>query len=446
LKLQFGSSGIRGKYPEEVGPDVAFELGKRVTASLGDSVVLGRDPRHSGHALRAAFLAAALESGAKVKDYSLVPTPALSYQTRREKADCGVMITASHNPPEYNGFKVFSSKGEAFDDKSNLPNRNPSSPSVQPTPRVGKMELANPQEYEAALGRISFKKQWKVVLDPGNGATCYLAPRVYARVLAKVIAINSIPDGGFPARGSEPTQASMRMLRDAVVETGADAGIGFDGDGDRMFLVDEKGECPLQDRVLGAYVSFLASRSKGPFIVPLDVSMAVDEVAEKQGAKLVRGPVGDAKLLREMKNSQGTFAGEPSGAWIHPQFNPCPDGILSGLLFLKEVEERKEPVSKIIEVIPGYHMIRDSLPLKLRHNQTLGGSIVGGLKKIVGDGARVSARFGLRVSSQESWVLVRQSGTEPVLRVTSESREASEATRIMRETLRLIRRVFKGKP
>ncbi len=428
-----------------MSPAVASELAKRITSGLGGIIALGHDPRHSTPVLKAAFLGAALESGASVQDYALIPTPALSYQTRSQHSKCGVMITASHNPPEYNGFKVFDSKGEAFDDESVFPNRDGATPRLKQSNNLGDVECCGPKEYESELSQIKFKKQWKVVLDPGNGATSYLAPRAYARVLARVTAINSIPDGEFSARGSEPTQRSMQLLGTAVVETGADAGIGFDGDGDRMFLVDEKGGVPLQDRVLGAYISFLASRSKGPFAVPLDASMAIDDVATEHGARIVRGPVGDAKLLREMRRSNGTFAGEPSGAWIHPQFNPCPDGVLSGLLFLKVAEEEDKPVSKIIDLIPEYRMIRESLPVGLPLSQGFVRSLGGGLKKVIGENAQVSERFGLRVSSERSWVLVRQSGTEPVLRVTTESKDPREATRIMRKAHPLIRQALKGR-
>ncbi len=414
-----------------------------MTAGLGRRIALGHDSRSSRHVLKAILLSTALEAGAEVKDYGPLPTPALSFETRSRGLDCGIMITASHNPPEYNGFKVFNSLGEAFDDESTLPTEGRSQrENATPSP-IGRIENSDCRQYEAALSEVDLKQSWNVVLDPGNGATSDIAPRVYANVLGKVTSINCIREADFSGRGSEPTAASLRMLSSAVKGTRANAGIAFDGDGDRMFMVDEKGVCHLQDRVLAAFVAFLSSQSKGPFVVPLDASMSLDDVAERTSAKIVRGPVGDAKLLREMKTVGGTFAGEPSGAWIHPQFNPCPDGILSGLLFLQAVENDGRAVSEVIGEVPEYQIIRESLPISredmMRTSQGLGREI----EKIVGQHATSADKFGLRVSTNESWALVRQSGTEPVLRVTVESKTEKEAMRIMSETMRLLQRRLK---
>ena len=410
---------------------------------FGRDIAIGHDSRSSSQALKAILLSTSLENGANLKDYGFLPTPALSHETRSRGLNCGIMITASHNPPEYNGFKVFNSDGEAFDDETTFPTNNEILERNQLSTRVGKAETCAPEQYENALSGMSLNRSWKVVLDPGNGATSDVAPRVYARVLAKVTAINCIRETDFSSRGSEPTKTSMRMLCAAVAGSGADAGVGLDGDGDRMFMIDERGICHLQDRVLAAFVASLSTRSKGPFVVPLDASMAIDEVAKNRGAKLVRGPVGDAKLLREMKAVGGTFAGEPSGAWIHPQFNPCPDGILSGLLFLKAVEQDGRTVSQVIEEVPEYHMIRESLS-STRTDMGKTGDLSQEMEKIVGQDAKTSNRFGLRVRSDNSWVLVRKSGTEPVLRITAESKIRKEAARIMRETIRILRRAMKG--
>ncbi len=445
MTLRFGSSGIRGKYPEEVNPGTAFELGKRLVRVLGNSVTVGRDPRHSGPVLKASFLAAALEEGARILDYDMVPTPALSFETRSENASAGVMITASHNPPEYNGFKVFNSRGEALDDGNSLLVEKRSLGRKKVLRDWGDVETREPNSYRSRLSRITFRKKWKVVLDPGNGATCQLAASIYRKSFEKVTAINSLPDGSFSARGSEPTPESMGLLSRVVVETGADVGVGFDGDGDRMFVVDEKGNCPLQDRVLGSYIAFLARRSKGPYLIPLDASMAIDQVAEKHGARVVRGPVGDARLLREMKRWRSKFAGEPSGAWIHGEYNPCPDGILSGILYVKSLDESGVTVSKALEGIPQYYMMRRSLRLKAGFSPAKASVLGRKLKGILGKDSSIDLKYGVRVSSEDSWVLVRKSGTEPVIRVTGESRDKSGLHRMMRETVRMAGRILKGR-
>jgi len=443
LNLQFGSSGIRGKYPETVNSSVAFELGRIIPRIMGEGLALGNDPRYSGPVLKASFLAAALENRSRVLDFGLIPTPALAYETKSLGRSAGVMITASHNPPEYNGFKVFNKLGEALDDETRLSLKNRRE--LPYNGRASSVETAQPREYKELLARVAFKRKWKIVLDLGNGAASELAPAIYRERLDKVTTINTYPDGGFPGRGSEPTKKSVQTLGSMVVATHFDAGIAFDGDADRMYIVDENGVCPLQDRILASYIAFLAKESKGPFLVPLDASMVVDEIAEKHGAKLVRGPVGDAKLLRETKRLGANFAGEPSGAWIHRDYNSCPDGPLSGLLFLKASETLGLRVSEMVRDVPEYHMIREGINHAGNLSKGMISTLGTGLKKILGKDSSVETKFGLRVSTENAWVLVRDSGTEPVIRVTGESKDRSEATRVMKETLRFLRHVLKGR-
>lgn len=411
---------------------------------LGKDLALGNDPRQSGLVLRACFLSTALEAGSKITDYGLIPTPALAYQTSNLKRAGGVMITASHNPPAYNGFKIFNASGESLEGRPTRSSRLRSQKRMTLSNQDG-LEMAQPDGYVSMLQRLSFSKKWRVVLDTGNGAASLFAPRVYSHVLSAVTALNSYPDGNFPGRGSEPTAESVASLSRVVVESHADVGLAFDGDADRVYVVDEKGNRPLQDRILASYISFLARKSRGPFLVPVDASMVVEELAEKNNGKILRGPVGDAKLLQQMKGAKARFAGEPSGAWIHGQVHPCPDGILSGLLYMKELEQAGKSVSEILRDIPEYHMLRKSVAFsrKIPRMKLLG--LARQLKKIVAKDAKVDPRFGLRVSSPDSWVLIRESGTEPVIRVTVESRNSSIAVRIMKQTLALVRRIAKGR-
>ncbi len=445
MTLQFGSSGIRGKYGETITPDTAFELAKILTRDLGLKLAIARDPRLSGSVLRSAFVSAALERGARITDYDMIPTPALAYQSGHTHEDGGVMITASHNPPEYNGFKIFNSKGETFDDEAISSRSSSKSGTKNPLVKLLEVETAKPTEYKVRLSQIQFEKEWRIVLDPGNGATCRLAPEIYRQSSTKATAMNSIADGTFPSRGSEPTRESEASLCKLVAAAGADAGVAFDGDGDRVYIVDEKGNCPLQDRVLGSYITCLARKSKGPYIVPVDASMAIEEVATKYGAKVMRGPVGDAKLLVEMKKIRASFAGEPSGAWIHGEYNLCPDGILSGLLYLKQLETLNLSVSQAVSEIPEYFMVRKSVILTEKMSSSFKTTLSKELQKIIGKDSSIETKFGVRVSSEDSWVLVRESGTEPVIRITTESKQRSKANQIMRETLSLVRRVLKGK-
>ncbi|MBO0888343.1 hypothetical protein J2P12_04500 [Candidatus Bathyarchaeota archaeon] len=443
MPLQFGSSGIRGRYGDTVTPNTAFELGAILHGILGPRLAIGNDPRLSGQALRAAFVSSALQMGDEITDYGLIPTPALAYQISHTGSHGGVMITASHNPIEYNGFKIFNEKGEALEDSSILQSATRTRREL--AHEKSSIRDGHPQDYERRLSSIHLDKKWRIILDPGNGATSRMAPRIYRNVVPTATAINSHPDGRYPGRGPEPTRESLTMLSRIVSETKADVGIAFDGDGDRFYIVDERGECPLQDRILASYLSFLSRESKGPFLVPVDASMAVDEAVARNGARLVRGPVGDAKLLAEMKKEKASFAGEPSGAWIHAEFHPCPDGLLSGLLYLKQLEQLNLTVSKAVEDIPEYHMVRKSLAVSKNAPIVEVSSLSEDLQRIIGPEAKTDSRDGIRVSSPDSWVLVRESGTEPVVRVTAESKKPASVTRIVKDTLELINRVFKGR-
>ncbi len=443
MKFQFGSSGIRDKYPETINPALAQELGRAIPKSLGRSMAVAHDTRTSSLTLHAMLIASALESGAEIYDYGMVPTPVLSYETRATHRSAGVMVTASHNPPEYNGFKVFTSEGEALDDESKLLGQARADETIMKQIGFGTVERPSTAEYSRMISRIALSEDWKIILDPGNGASCGISSKLYTEAGCTVTSVNSIPDGTFPGRPSEPAPENLRLLCQMVRETQADAGIAFDGDADRMVIVDENGDCPLQDRALAYYISYLtrhAGRTDRTFLVPVDSSMVIEETAEKEGGKIVRGPVGDALLLREMKKHGSSFAGEPSGAWIHYKLNPSPDGLISGLSYIKALEEEGKTVAESLEGIPEYHMERRSISTPVRTEPSTIDSLSGQLSRIIGSKATVSHDYGLRIASSQSWALVRKSGTEPKIRLTVESKSKSEAERITRESTHLITR------
>src|SRR5207245_11737909 len=201
-------------------------------------------------------------------------------------------LSADTKPPEYNGFKVFTSKGEDLDDESKLLDGPREHRPVRPSE---KLELLKPYEYLEMISRVGLSRKWKVILDPGNGAACGFSELVYRNAGCVVTSVNSIPDGRFPGRGSEPKRESLGLLSQMVRETGSNGGIAFDGDWERMGVVDEKGKCPLQDRALAYFVSHLArsSRTCRVFFVLIDSSMVLEETVEKAGGSVIRGLVRD---------------------------------------------------------------------------------------------------------------------------------------------------------
>ena len=218
---------------------------------------------------------------------------------------------------------------------------------------------------EMALKTVSLRKRWHVVVDPGCGATFKLAPAMLKAMGCKVTALNSQPDGYFPARKSEPTAESLKDLANIVKTLGADAGIAFDGDGDRVAFIDEKGAFVNFDRSLAGYAAYALKRSGGKTVVTnVEASMCVETMVQAQGGKVIRTKVGDIYISEAMKQSGAVFGGEPCGAWVHPQSHYCPDGPLSAALMLKALEEENKSLSEFISAVPEYITRRENIMLQ----------------------------------------------------------------------------------
>ena len=252
----FGSSGVRGLVNVDLTPTLACKVGLAVaTYAKAKKVVVAKDTRVSGVMLEDALVSALLSSGTDVLLAGVVPTPTLAYATQTVGADAGFMLTASHNPPQYNGIKVFRGDSLSYVDEDQ--------DAVEKIVEQGTFRLADwrslgktipidaVQVYmDMALKAVALRKKWHVIVDPGCGATHKVAPDMLKAMGCKVTALNAQPDGHFPARKSEPTAESLRDLANVVKALGADAGIAFDGDGDRVAFIDEKGDFVNFDRSL----------------------------------------------------------------------------------------------------------------------------------------------------------------------------------------------------
>ena len=441
----FGSSGVRGLANVDLTPIIACKVALAVAShSKAKKAVVARDTRVSGKMLEDALVSGLLASGTDVLLAEVVPTPVLAYASKAAGADIGFMLTASHNPPQYNGIKVFNGESLSYTDEDQE--------AVEKVVANGNFERADWRSlgkttsidastvYLSAVQKVvALKKRWNVVVDPGCGAAFSVGPRLLKNLGCKVTSLNAQPDGYFPARKSEPTAESLQDLAKTVKTLHADIGVAFDGDADRVAFVDENGVFINFDRSLAAYGAFALRGNGGGLVVTnVEASMCVETMAEKYGGKVVRTRVGDIYVSEAIKRDGAVFGGEPCGAWVHPQIHFCPDGPLSAALFLKALEDEGKTVSEFIGEVPEYITKRENIAckneLKYMLVEKLGTALKGGFP----DYTDFSTVDGARLTLKNGWLLVRASGTEPLIRLTVEGESQEAAKDITQKAAALI--------
>ena len=427
----FGSSGVRGVVNRDFTPELASMIGMAVGAGA-ESAAVGMDSRTSGHMIEAAVTSGLMACGCEVYSAGLVTTPTLAEASRT--MSCGVMITASHNPPEYAGIKLWNPDGMGFGTAQ--------SKSIERSIESKKFKLKAWNEVGtrhqvsdavdrhlrrimAGVGRSSLK----VVLDCANGPASNITPLVLQRMGCKVITINSNPDGHFPGRPPEPTEENLSDLKNAVLSMKADLGMAHDGDADRMVAVDDKGSFLGGDELLAMFAKRYAKRR---VVVTVDASMAIDDYVD---AKVLRTRVGDVFVSEEVKKSRADFGGEPSGTWIFPDQSYCPDGVLAAAR-LAEIAGRKR-LSELRKSIPKYPIFRESVNFDPKRKSEVLKKLQRELKKVNCD--EFLTLDGHRLQFEDGWALVRPSGTEPKIRYLAEARTEKRAKELMGEISKVVR-------
>ncbi len=449
----FGTSGIRGIPNIDLTPEFIVRLGLALANfARGGKVAVGYDTRTSSHMIAYSLIAGLLAGGSEVKNLGLIPTPVLAYLTSDIGAQVGAMVTASHNPPEYNGVKLFDRDGMAFNhalqtEIERLVNstdlRRVSWNTLHGVETVDCVD----RYIEMIRSLVVIEKEWKVVVDPGCGAAHSLGPRLLREQGCKVLAINAQPDGFFPGRGPEPTTESLTMLSRTVKETGADAGIAYDGDADRMAIIDENGAVVPMDQLIAAYGAYLVSlENEKTIVVPVDASICIEESVEKEGGIVVRTAVGDVNVAEAVLKHKAALGAEASGAWINPDYSLCPDGVLSSMLILAAVSSKQinTTLSKFVGLVPRYPILRSRITCPEELKMAVMKQLQSELPKIMSEKCEILTVDGIRVSSKTEWVLIRPSGTEPVLRVSVEARNSSRAESLMRKATTLTQHIIKG--
>lgn len=426
----FGTFGIRGLANEEFTPKLAFDLGLALATHLENKgkVAVGYDNRTSREMLEHAFIAGLTAGGCDAVRLGVAPTPVLSFGIRHFSCDAGIMITASHNPAEYNGAKFWDHEGAGFvrTREREIERLVERGGKLMEWDRIGRArEVDALTSYLRSLGeRVpKIRRKLKVVVDCANGAGSVATPQILTKLGCRVVSMNAQLDGAFPGRLPEPIPENLGELIKTVSATGADLGIAHDGDADRTLVVDERGELLSGDRVFALVAMHYLQGKKAPRIVTtVATSSVLDDAAEKLGGEVVRTRVGEPEIIAEFREKGGDLGGEENGGVIFPDWLLCRDGIMTAVQFVELVAQSGKPVSEVNSTLPTYHQLkrRVKCPDKLK-------------QKVIDDLAKRLARYkpdrteGLRVATKDGWFIVRPSGTEPVFRCFSEARTEERA-------------------
>jgi len=435
MKL-FGSSGVR-KVVDREFLMLAFDIGLAV-GSTYKSLLIGSDTRTSGPAVKNAFLSGLLAAGASAHDAGIAPTPTIAYATQNKQA--GIIITASHNPPEYNGIKLVNTDGSAFDatQRENIERiveqQSGSVVSWQDMGFCAKQDGIVENHIERILNDFPHKYRLKVAVDCGCGAASEVTPELLSRLGCDVLQLNCTPSGHFP-RGIEPTEENLQDLISTVRREKADLGIAHDGDADRIAVIDSSGRLIAGDQLVALFAQHVNSKK---VVTTVDASMLIDDM----GFDVTRTRVGDAFVsdeLRQYKGSGREFGGEASGCFIFPQISLCPDAIYAVAVILRIASEK--PLSVLVDELPTYVLLRGSI------NGTSSLMPLLESKLAVETSAELNTIDGLRLGFNDGWLLIRPSGTEPKIRITAEAKSEQRAielydlgTRTIHESLEELER------
>ena len=436
----FKAYDVRGVYPDELDEDVARRIGAAFTRFVdAPRVAVGRDMRTSSPALAAAFFEGVGAAGATVVDLGLVSTDACYFASGRHDLPAA-MFTASHNPPRYNGLKMCRPGAAPIASDTGLDDIRKLAEEVEPRDASARVEQLDVLEEYAAHCRsfvdASVLRPLKVAIDAGNGMAGATVPRVFEGLPFDVVPLYFELDGTFPNHLANPIEpANLADLQDAVRAHGCDVGIAFDGDADRVFLVDERGE-PISGSLTTALVAqrVLKKNPGAGIIYNLICSWTVPEVVEENGGRPIRTRVGHSFIKRVMAETGAVFGGEHSGHYYFRDNYRADSGIIAALLVLEALSEAGAPASVVLEPYRRY-----AASGEINSEVADQAGAIERLAEVYADGKQ-DRTDGLTVEYDDWWFNCRASNTEPLLRLNLEARTDDLMRAKLDEVLDVIRR------
>jgi phosphomannomutase/phosphoglucomutase len=430
----FGTFGVRGLANSVLTPELAFKLALALATHLGEGkkVALGHDNRTSSEMLDQAVTAGLVAGGCDVLKLGVTPTPVLSFAVRNFSCDAGIIITASHNPPEYNGVKFWDNEGAGFirereQEIERLVEKGGRRADWKGLGRVSEADAVAPY-IRAMISQVPrFKKRLKVVVDCANATGTLVTPQILRELGCEVVSMNAQLDGTFPGRKLEPVPENLGELAKTVVACKADLGIAHDGDADRTLIVNEKGEILSGDRVFAIAAYYYLQGKKSPKIITtVATSWVIDDIAKKLDGSVVRTKVGEPEIVGEYRRSGGDLGGEENGGVLFFDLSLCREGIMTAIKFAEAVSSSGMKASELDDALPKYYQYKQRAGCPNEMKQKVLQALAEKFSSY-----ELDRKDGLRITFEDGWLLLRPSGTEPLFRCFAEARTGERAKELV---------------
>jgi len=448
LAKLFGTNGIRGIFCETL----TLEFIHDITLALGTyfkkgPILVGYDGRDSSPVIAKVVCSALNSCGLDCNLGGLVPTPALEYATKKLGYAGGIMITASHNPPQYNGLKPVAKDGVEISRQDELVIEEIyfTKTWIKNSKKIGKTgtesqilaSYLSGIKSQVNLTKIKSKK-FKVALDLGNGAQAIAAPRLCSELGCKVFAINQKVDGSFPGRGSEPTPSNLQKLSKIVTQNKASFGVAFDGDGDRSLFCDDRGKILSGDKSALLLANYLLMKNPNSDLVTcLNSSSVAELIANKTKSKVIRTRVGSVEVSRKMVQKRALVGFEENGGFMYGRHNQVRDGCMTLALMLDLLANSGRTIGENLELLPEFFTTKDKVSCTKQEAKML----VRELKK---EHKNHDTTDGIKIIFDEkNWVMIRPSGTEPIARVYAEADSQQKLDRMMVKYIEKVKAILR---
>ena len=451
--LMASISGIRGIVGDGLDPNVLVKYLSAYAEFIGKgTVVVGRDARITGDMVQSIVTGTLMAKGIDVVEIGIVPTPTVQFTVKTLKAQGGIAISASHNPNEWNALKLLNSTGQFMTQDENdklqkiikrieKDGDNYKSWNKIGVKKIYKSALKNHVESVLNLKYIEKskikRKKFKVLVDCVNGAGVYVIPQMLKELGCKVIEINCDKSGIFP-RLPEPIPENLKKTMQAVKKEKADIGIVVDPDVDRLVLITEKGEPFGEENTITQAVKFILSKRKGNVVVNLSTTRGVDDIAHDAKSKVFRSPVGEANVVKMMKEEKAIIGGEGSGGVIYPAIHYGRDALVGVAITLQHLLEFKGKMSELKDGLPCYFIVKKKVDIGKSDPDKI-------IKKLVKQFGKEKSNTldGLRLDYTNHWVHFRKSNTEPIIRIIVEGEDKNEAEALAEKYLNDIKELNK---